>query len=247
MDALRLVVVPIAVIAVTVSPGTGAASADPPPTQVITTIAVGSKGQAVNGYQETPPDGNVPVVNDCSTPSPSAVAANVYACSPSAAGAATCWPSTPGSLLCVDNPWDERLHRVAYHGQLPPVQPTASPEPFALELDDGTHCLLRNGGSWGGRDDGYVGAYGCGNSGANPAVLSLAEPRRWQRHRPLGAGVDGQSRSAGRTGRPLSAATDPRRNERVVRRRSDSGQLERPAGFASLGSRSLECSRLAYH
>lgn len=171
MDALRLVVVPIAVIAVTVSPGAGPASADPPPTQVISTIAVGSKGQAVNGYQETPPEGSVPVVN-CSTPSPSAVADNVYACSPSAAGAATCWPSTPGSLLCVDNPWDQRLHRVAYHGQLPPVQPPASPEPFALELDDGTHCLLRNGGSWGGRDDGYVGAYGCGNPGANPAVLS---------------------------------------------------------------------------
>jgi len=173
MDALRLVAVPIAVIAMTVSPGAGAASADPPPTQVITTIAVGSKGQAVNGYHEAPPQGNVAVVNDCSTPSPSAVADNVYACSPSAAGAATCWPSTPGLLLCVDNPWDMRLHRVSYDGRLPPVQRTASPDPFALLLDDGTHCLLRNGGSWGGRDDGYVGAYGCGNAGANPAVLSL--------------------------------------------------------------------------
>ena len=52
MDALRLVVVPTVVIAVMVSPGAGAASADPPPTQVITTIAVGSKGQAINGYRE---------------------------------------------------------------------------------------------------------------------------------------------------------------------------------------------------
>ena len=167
MDALRVVVVPTVVIAVIVSPG-AAASADPPPTQVITTIAVGSQGQAVNGYQEAPPEGNVAVVNDCSTPSPSAMAANVYACSPSAAGAATCWPSTPGSLLCVDNPWDKLLHRVAYTGQLPPVQHPASPDPFALLLDDGTRCLLRNGGSWGGRDDGYVGAYGCGNPGINP-------------------------------------------------------------------------------
>jgi hypothetical protein len=173
MDALRLVAVPTVVIAVMVSPGAGAASADPPPTQVITTIAVGSKGQAINGYQEAPPQGNVAVVNDCTDPSPSAMAANVYACSPSAAGAATCWPSTPGSLLCVDNPWDKLLHRVSYQGQLAPVQPTASPAPFALLLDDGTRCLLRNGGSWGGRDDGYVGAYGCGNPGANPAVLSL--------------------------------------------------------------------------
>lgn len=171
MDALRVVAAPIAVLALTSFPTPGPASADPPPTQVITTIAVGSQGQAVNGYHETPPDGAVPVVNDCSTASPAAVADNVYACSPSAAGAATCWPSTPGSLLCVDNPWDKVVHRVAYAGQLPPVQRPASPDPFALALDDGTHCLLRNGGSWGGRDDGYVGGYGCGNSGINPAVL----------------------------------------------------------------------------
>jgi hypothetical protein len=177
MDALRVVAVSIAITAVTIFPA-APARADPPPTQVITTIAVGSKGQAINGYRELAPDGNVAdgnvaVVNDCSTPSPSAVAPNVYACSPSAAGAATCWPSTPGSLLCVDNPWDKQLHRVSYDGQLPPVQPVASPDPFALALDDGTHCLLRNGGAWGGRDDGYVGAYGCGNFGANLAVLSL--------------------------------------------------------------------------
>ena len=170
MDALRVAVVPIFVMVMVGF--AGSASADPAPTQQITTVAVGSQGQAVNGYQETPPEGSVPVVH-CSTPSPSAVADNVYACSPSAAGAATCWPSTPGSLLCVDNPWDQRLHRVAYNGQLPPVQPPASPEPFALVLDDGTRCLLRNGGAWGGRDDGYVGAYWCGNSGVNPVVLCL--------------------------------------------------------------------------
>jgi hypothetical protein len=172
MKAVRVVVAAIGVMASAPFPGAGPARADPPPTQVITTVAVGSQGQAVNGYHEAPPDGAVPVVNDCDTPSPSAVAANVYACSPSAAGATTCWPSTPGSLLCVDNPWDKQLHRVSYSGQLPPVQPTAAPAPFALQLDDGTHCLLRNGGSWGGRDDGYVGAYGCGNTGANPVVLT---------------------------------------------------------------------------
>jgi hypothetical protein len=49
MDALRVVVVPIAVLAVTGSPGAAVATADPPPTQQITTIAVGSKGQAING------------------------------------------------------------------------------------------------------------------------------------------------------------------------------------------------------
>jgi hypothetical protein len=162
---VRLVAVPIAVTAVlsaAVFSGAGSATADPPPTQVVTTVAVGPDGQAINGYQEAPPQGNVPTVT-CTSPSPSAVAANIYYCSPSAAGAGTCWPSTPGSLLCVDNPWDKSLHRVTYGGPLPPVQPTASPDPFALLLDDGTRCLFRNGGAWGWRDDGYEGAYYCGN------------------------------------------------------------------------------------
>jgi hypothetical protein len=151
----------------------GPASADPPLTQVITTVAVGPDGQPINGYQETPAQGNVFEVSDCNTPSPSAVANNVYYCSPSAAGAGTCWPSTAGSLLCVDNPWDKSLHRVSYGGQLPPVQAPATPDPFALALDDGTHCLFRNGGAWGGRDDGYVGVYWCGDPRAGLRVLWL--------------------------------------------------------------------------
>jgi hypothetical protein len=140
---------------------------------VITTVAVGLNGQPMNGYQETPAQGNVVEVNACTTPSPSAVANNIYYCSPSAAGAGTCWPSTPGSLLCVDNPWDKSLHRVTYGDSLPPVQATPAPDPFAMILDDGTRCLLRNGGAWGGRDDGYVGAYWCGDPRPNLAVLCL--------------------------------------------------------------------------
>jgi len=173
MNALsRVVLVPIAALTMAVFAPAGWAVADPPPTQVITAVVVGPSGQPINGYQEDPGPGNVATVSDCTTPSPSAVAPDVYYCSPSAAGAGTCWPSTPGSLLCVDNPWDKRLHRVTYDGQLPPVQPTATPEPFALVLDDGTRCVLRNGGAWSGRPDGYVGGYGCGDSGgANPAVL----------------------------------------------------------------------------
>lgn len=149
------------------------ANADPPPTEVIITVAVGPDGRPVNGYQEAPAQGNVPTVDQCTTPSPSAVADDIYYCSPSAADAGTCWPATPGSLLCIDNPWDLRLHRVGYGGPLPPVQPVATPDPFTLVLDDGTRCLLRNGGAWGGRDDGYVGVYGCGDPAAHLAVLWL--------------------------------------------------------------------------
>ncbi|MEE6138143.1 hypothetical protein SKC41_17650 [Mycobacterium sp. 050128] len=170
MSAWRVAVGPVVVMLMVGF--AGPVWADPPPTQQITTVAVGSKGQAVNGYREMPTEGNVPFVEGCEA-SPSAVADDVYSCAPSAAGAGTCWPSTPGSLLCVDDPWDQRLHRVTYNGQLPPVRPPASPEPYALALDDGTRCSLRNGGAWGGRDDGYVGAYWCGNASAGLVVLCL--------------------------------------------------------------------------
>lgn len=159
----RVFAAPIAVVALGVFSPAGPAAAEPPPTQAITTVAVGPSGQPINGYQEAPAPGNVTAVSDCSTPSPSAVANNIYYCSPSAADAGTCWVSTPGSLLCVDNPWDKRLHRVTYDGQLPPVQAPALADPFALVLDGGTRCLFRNGGAWGGRDDGYVGVYDCGD------------------------------------------------------------------------------------
>ena len=125
MITLRLVVVAIAVMAMA-GFSAASASANPPPTQVITAVAIGPAGQPINGYTESPPEGNGISVEGCE-PSPSAVADNVYSCAPSAAGAATCWPSTPGSLLCADDPWNKRLHRVSYNGTLPPVHPTPPP------------------------------------------------------------------------------------------------------------------------
>jgi hypothetical protein len=172
MNGLRVVAVSTALMATAVFPAGGSASADPPPTKQITVMAVGPNGQPMNGYREISAGGNAATVEGCE-PSPSAVAANVYSCSPSAAAAGTCWPSTPGSLLCVDNPWDKQLHRVAYNGPLPQVQPTATPDPFALVLDGGTHCTLRNGGAWGGRADGYEGVYGCDGPQAGLDVLWL--------------------------------------------------------------------------
>ncbi|OBG32820.1 hypothetical protein A5672_25490 [Mycobacterium alsense] len=167
----RIVLLPIVVTTAAVVSLHGPARADPPPTQVITTVAVGPNGQPINGYREATGPDSVGRASDCSTAAPAAVADNVYSCTPTAAGAATCWPSTPGSLLCVDNPWTMSMHRVLYDGPLPPVRANVNPDPFALTLDDGTRCLLRNGGAWGGRADGYVGVYGCGNPGSNPAVL----------------------------------------------------------------------------
>jgi len=139
-------------------------------TQVITAVAVDASGHPANGYREAPvtqAPGNVIKVSGCSA-SPAAVAADIYSCAPTAAGADVCWPAPPGSLLCLNDPWKQELHRVTT-GPLPQVQPTPAPAPFALQLEDGTQCRLRNGGAWGGRDDGLVGAYGCGTG--NPVVL----------------------------------------------------------------------------
>ncbi|ORA15780.1 hypothetical protein [Mycobacterium arosiense] len=185
----------------------GPAAADPPPTQSITVMAVGPSGEPINGYHVASGPGNVGQASDCSQPSPSAVADNVYYCSPSAAGAGTCWPATPGSLLCVDNPWEVQLHRVTFDGHLPPVRATANPDPFALTLDDGTRCLLRNGGAWGGRADGYVGVYGCGGGGgSDPAVL-------WLPSRGAGTCIDRSSPAwtveVGRLGAPDAVLPPP--------------------------------------
>jgi hypothetical protein len=167
----RIALIPVAVVLAGLSPS-APVNADPPPTQQISVMAVGPDGQPINGYRESPPQGNLVTVEGCE-PSPSATADDVYSCAPSAAGAEACWPSTPGTMLCVDNPWDKTMHRVRYNGSLPPVQPTATPDPFALTLDDGTPCRIRIGGAGGGRADGYVGAYHCGDPYANVNVLSL--------------------------------------------------------------------------
>jgi hypothetical protein len=134
-------------------------------------VAVDANGQPVNGYRQLPVSQDPSDVNDVSgcEASPAAVSADIYYCAPTAAGADVCWPAGPGTLLCLNDPWHKELYRVAYTDPLPHVQQPATPEPFALLLDDGTQCRLRNGGAWGGRDDGLVGAYGCPNE--TPAVL----------------------------------------------------------------------------
>jgi len=143
----------------------------PAATQVITAVAV-VNGQPANGYLEVPSVPSSSRITDvfaCDA-SPAAVDSGIYRCAPSAAGAGVCWPSNAGTLLCGDDPWDRELHRVAYTDTLPAVQPPATPLPFGLLLDDGTECRLRNGGAWGGRDDGLYPAYGC-SPGQNIAVL----------------------------------------------------------------------------
>jgi hypothetical protein len=57
--------------------------------------------------------------------------------------------------------------------------------PFALLLDDGTQCRLRNGGAWGSRDDGLAGAYGCNGESAVLTPLMDASTPAVDRSHPL--------------------------------------------------------------
>jgi hypothetical protein len=145
------------------------------PTQVITAVAV-VNGQPANGYREAPSPGNVNGVFECDA-SPAAVDSGIYRCPPWAFDADVCWPSTPGTLLCSDDPWTKELHRFSYTDPLPAVQPQATPMPFALLLDDGTQCRMRNGGAWGSRDDGLTGAYWC--HGENVVLATPQAVGRW--------------------------------------------------------------------
>src|SRR5271167_604377 len=72
----------------------------PPATQVVNVVAVAANGQPSNGYRllsSSGDPGNIPEVSDCEG-SPAAVSNDLYSCSPSAAAADVCWPSTSGTL-----------------------------------------------------------------------------------------------------------------------------------------------------
>lgn len=152
----------------------GCAHDTAPVTEVAHVMAVDPGGHPDNGYREQPA-ADISTVSDCAA-SPAAVTSGIYRCWPSAAGADVCWPAAPGELLCVDDPWEKQLHRVRAVQPLPAVQPTVNPQPFALLLDDGTRCRLRSGGAWGGRDDGYLGAYGCASTALTVLVKNDQEP-----------------------------------------------------------------------
>lgn len=145
-------------------------AATPPPssptstkrTELITEVAVGADGQPANGYREVPA-GSSMELGGCDSPSASAVSGNIYSCYPSAAGADVCWPSPPTSMLCMTNPWDKEVRRLSYDTSLlTTVQPPKTPKPFALMLDNGTHCNYISGGARRARNDGYIPDYACG-------------------------------------------------------------------------------------
>jgi hypothetical protein len=140
----------------------GHVGADPGATNVVNVVAVNASGQPVNGYYVINRQAS-PNVSACPGPSPAVVTSNIYECDPPEAAAEVCWPAS-ASLLCMTNPWSKTLRRFPSPGALPAVNPSAAPAPFAMQLDDGTRCILPNGIDLGGRADATVPIYGCGQN-----------------------------------------------------------------------------------
>jgi hypothetical protein len=98
-------------------------------------------------------------------------------------------------MLCMNNPWDKEISRLSYDTDLlTTVRPPATPEPFALTLDNGTHCRLFTGGARRARSDGYVPVYACG-ADLTASVLGDAGSQT-DPIKPLKAVVDGHIRAA---------------------------------------------------
>lgn len=151
------------------------------PTRVVRIAGVAAAGGPAPGYAVEVTGEQV----DGCTSSPAAEDPGIVACFPHAAGADICWVEPDRStLLCGGMPWEKKLYQYQSDqpvGTVPVGDSEASP--WGLELADGLRCRLRNGGSWGGRADGYVGAYSCGDetrfvlAGPDEPLVDRSGPR----------------------------------------------------------------------
>lgn len=165
--------------AVDSTPTTSSQHAAPPGTQVITVVGVDKSAHPAPGYVVESGDTHV---DDCIA-SP-AGGTSVVSCSPSAAGADVCWVGVDRqTLLCGTSPWEKKLLKTRSTTTISLLPPVHSPAPWGLVLADGKQCRIRNGGAWGGRADGYVGAYICGQdetefvlAKADTAVVDTSAP-----------------------------------------------------------------------
>lgn len=133
-----------------------------PATTVVTVVPVDRDGNPAPGYTVESGGGEVDCGTPDSEPSPASVGHDIVYCSPAAAAADICWTSPDRiTILCGRDPWDKKLYQLTADAAITPVRAAAEPVPWALELDNGTRCRLRNGGAWSGRSDNLVGAYGC--------------------------------------------------------------------------------------
>ena len=179
MRVLTAVAAAALVLACTAGFGTAAGSATTGVTATVrvTVRPVTSTGHVRTGYTIThEPTGGV----DCSVPVPSsgAVNENIDFCGPSTEYAVACWKAAAATphVYCLRNP---RVHTVVKIPRIGPFAQTAAPgpaqlAPLAIDLRDGDHCSIRDGGVTGTLQSHpqWVATYFCLNDGAIWAPLT---------------------------------------------------------------------------
>ncbi|HEV7195969.1 MAG TPA: hypothetical protein VGN19_08520 [Pedococcus sp.] len=104
----------------------------------------------------------------CYGGSRSGVNQGVYDCSTSTDYEVACWRATlRATMYCLQNPFGKQLAQLPLtNTSLPAAPGLAVASPLALILDDGAHCLIRDGGSWptlAAYPD-WIGTYSCNTS-----------------------------------------------------------------------------------
>ncbi|ONI91951.1 hypothetical protein ALI22I_06820 [Saccharothrix sp. ALI-22-I] len=128
------------------------------PTEVVTLVGMAADGTPAPGFTVRDQGGSA----ECFSASIAVVGDDLVSCSPSAAGADVCWVGPDRrDLVCDGMPWEKTITLTRSDAPVPPATKVANPTPWGLELANGAKCRLRNGGSWDGRADDYVGAYYC--------------------------------------------------------------------------------------
>lgn len=102
------------------------------------------------------------------------ITANTLRCGSTADGTFACWapPTRPGQLVCTRDPSKNELFAVGAT-DITATEPMNPLQPLYLRLVDGSEWIARSGGSWGGRADGYTGAYSCVTSCTDDSQVIL--------------------------------------------------------------------------
>lgn len=157
------------------------------PTQIVNVTAVDGLGDPLPGWEASGTQAANPISLDCtySQPAASAVGSDIIrGCGSTADSANTCWVhSDRMTLTCAMNVWDQTYVGYRSTEPLAPSPPADAPIPEWIELEDGAHCTLAHGGSWGARTDGFGVGYACGDADylvlhdvANDVLIDSSEP-----------------------------------------------------------------------
>lgn len=121
-------------------------------------------GKPANGFAATP--GGAHALTSCGGASPTAVDRGIYHCGSAGDYGVACWKAAPAraTMYCLRNPFGKQLVQLPLaHTTLPGTPAPGVPSPLGLVLDDGAHCLIRDGGTWpslAGAPD-WIGTYSC--------------------------------------------------------------------------------------